>query len=136
METFKSLKPFWIMTNMKYIYISSSFHRFRRVLFLFKSRLLPAYEETSLLVPNLPNPVILDVASTQPHHLSAIISEPPVMFDGLQQRIIIEPSLSLAMQRYLFSFFFFPFLLYNVMHNHFVQKMGHRLVSNIFLTSF
>lgn len=44
-----------------------------------------AYEETSLLFPNLPNPVILDVASTQPHHLEAIISEPRVMFDGQQQ---------------------------------------------------
>lgn len=44
-----------------------------------------AYEETSLLFPYLPNPVILDVASTQPHHLDAIISEPRVMFDGQQQ---------------------------------------------------
>jgi len=44
-----------------------------------------AYGETSLLFPNLPNPVILDVASTQPHHLDAIILEPPVIFDGQQQ---------------------------------------------------
>lgn len=99
-----------------------------------------AYEETSLLFPNLPNPVILDVALTQPHHLDAIISEPRVMFDGQQQlrgellllagkvrlaRATLPCSILLFLLLF-FSLFVF-FLFFNVSHNHFVQKMGHRL---------
>jgi hypothetical protein len=73
-----------------------------------------AYEETSLLFPHLPNPVILDVASTQPHHLDAIISEPRVMFDGQQQLRgeLLRPGWSEPALRYLVSVFSFylPFL--------------------------
>ena len=89
-----------------------------------------AYGETSLLFPNLPNPVILDVASTQPHHLDAIILEPRVIFDGQQQlcgellQLAGKVRLLCATLPHSFSFLFFLLSLFNALHNHFYKKWG------------
>jgi len=79
-----------------------------------------AYGETSLLFPDLPNPVILDVASTQPHHLDAIILEPRVIFDGQQQLcgelLQLAGKVRLLCARLPHSFPFFSFFCPSLMH--------------------